>query len=75
MSSPSELYPGRSAVVCEMLAAWKDRNVCASLERDGLEHPEHGHELTPEFWRGATASSRAWLRSLRHVWHALRPAR
>jgi hypothetical protein len=65
----SELYPGRSAVVCEMLDAWKDRNDCV---KRGRNHPD---PRKSEFWRGAADSDRDWLNSLRRVREALREAR
>jgi hypothetical protein len=59
----SELYPGRSAVVPEMLAAWKRRN-------------EYSRATD---WRASYGcccdEMRIALSSLRRVWHALRDAR
>lgn len=63
----AELYPGRSAVVCEMLGAWKDRNRWRRLFGGTL-----GERLSAADRREACVER---LTSLRRVWRALRAAR
>lgn len=60
-----DLYPGQSAIVPEMLAAWKARNWADRAAR-------HGEGLG---WQAAAEDAQEWLLSLRRVWRALREAR
>jgi hypothetical protein len=65
----SELYPGRSVITCEMLAAWKDRNFWLRL---ALESDTPARRLA--YFDRCDAHAEQLL-ALRRVWRALRAAR
>jgi hypothetical protein len=57
-------YPGQSAIVPEMLSAWKDRNIYRRAYHTVGEARN---------WASMEAEKRH-LKALRRVWHALRKA-
>jgi hypothetical protein len=62
----AELYPGRSVIVCEMLAAWKDRN---RYERRGCDV---GFPPSRYRFRELADAQRQQLAALWRVWVVLR---
>jgi hypothetical protein len=65
----TERYPGRSVIVCEMLAAWKDRN---SWQRLRSQNATLGERLSAA---NRTDAQRQQLAALRRVWRSLRAIR
>lgn len=77
-------YPGRNAIVCEMLDAWRQRNcyVRQAFVDAQLPWSENFLYLNPNSinedvrsWKRLTAKERRRLLSLRRVWHELRTYR
>jgi len=65
----NELYPGRSVIVCEMLAAWKDRNRWRRLK------VAYKIPMNQSAAADRCDAKRQQLAALRRVWRALRAIR